>query len=575
MFYRMLGPSFLSALALAVADIADALVVGNRVGETCLAAIGIVTPLYMVYNLIGYTFSIGGSVMHGRLSTSGDTQMVSANFRRLLVILMGIAAAIAVFGNLTLRPMLALLGVGADRAALLSMCEAYARPMLYAAPIFLLNFLLYDFIRCDDDAGFASVGFSLGCVSDLCLNILFVIILDWGVRGAIASTVIAQSVSVAVQLCHFFNHKGLLTWQSVLKAKAENVGSVCRQSLGIGFSASVQYIFQFLFLMLGNRLLLLAGDRGLINGDLYVAVFDVVMNVSYVALALYQASADTLQPLASIFSSEHDEESLRYVLHLTMLWGLSAGIVLSLLLGIFAAPVAALFGLTDAAVEAVHAIRIFCLSTPFAGILIIQIRYDQCCGRKRLSGLATLLRTQVLLLPATVLLGLFMPSAFWWLFPVTEGTACLLMQIIRPHLIRQKRTDLPVFSAGMDAENRDLGRVMEALTAYCEENEIEMRQAVLIQLAVEELSLVTIEQAFKGQPDEYIQLTLVSENQNFILHIRNSAPYFNPLDMRIEKMRQEAEDSVMDSVGVMMVKEKVKGIQYWNYEGCNVLTVVF
>ena len=164
MFYRMLGPSFLSALALAVADIADALVVGNRVGETGLAAIGIVTPLYMVYNLIGYTFSIGGSVMHGRLSTSGDTQMVSANFRRLLVILMGIAAAIAVFGNLTLRPMLALLGVGADRAALLSMCEAYARPMLYAAPIFLLNFLLYDFIRCDDDAGFASVGFSLGCV---------------------------------------------------------------------------------------------------------------------------------------------------------------------------------------------------------------------------------------------------------------------------------------------------------------------------------------------------------------------------------------------------------------------------
>ena len=37
MFYRVLWPSFVSALTLAVADIADALVVGSRMGEKGLA----------------------------------------------------------------------------------------------------------------------------------------------------------------------------------------------------------------------------------------------------------------------------------------------------------------------------------------------------------------------------------------------------------------------------------------------------------------------------------------------------------------------------------------------------------
>ncbi len=46
MFYRVLWPALISAVALAVADIADALVIGARVGEKGLAAIGIVATVF-------------------------------------------------------------------------------------------------------------------------------------------------------------------------------------------------------------------------------------------------------------------------------------------------------------------------------------------------------------------------------------------------------------------------------------------------------------------------------------------------------------------------------------------------
>ena len=53
--------------------------------------------------------------------------------------------------------------MNASRPELLAQCEAYARPLVTAAPVFLLNYLLYDFVRCDDDPDLASLGFSLGC----------------------------------------------------------------------------------------------------------------------------------------------------------------------------------------------------------------------------------------------------------------------------------------------------------------------------------------------------------------------------------------------------------------------------
>ena len=66
MLHAALFPSFVSAMALALADIADAVVVGTKIGENGLAAIGIVMPIYMIYNIIGYGLSIGGEVRQGR-----------------------------------------------------------------------------------------------------------------------------------------------------------------------------------------------------------------------------------------------------------------------------------------------------------------------------------------------------------------------------------------------------------------------------------------------------------------------------------------------------------------------------
>ncbi len=580
MFYRVLWPASISALALSFADIADALVVGQRVGEQGLAAIGIVTPIYMIYNLFGYGIARGGCVTHGKLTAGGKNETALCVFRSLAWKALLGALLFAVLGNVFMRPLLALLGVNDTRKELLSLCESYARPLVGAAPLFMLNFLLYDFTRCDDEPGLATLGLTLGSAVDLGLNIFFVLILGKGVAGSVWATVTAQIVCAAVLSVHLFDHSGVLHLKSILRARGEpaQVLSLCLESLGIGFSTSVRYVFQFLFLFIANRLLLAAGDRGIIDGSLYVAVFDVVMNVSHVAYSIYRASAETMQPLASTFSEEHDESSLKYALRLALFWGVGLGAFLSAVLALLAVPISGVFGLRDSAsvLISVPAIRWFCLSTPIAGALFILIAYYQSSGCAKLSSLITLLRSAVFLLPFTVLFGLLFPKSFWLLFPATEAASLLAFLAIRFLFERgnvQRR--LPLFSAVLNNADHELHQVLVRLDAFCRAQEIPLKKAMQIQLAVEELCLVTMERAFSGKNDEYIQITLaLEESGDCTLCIRNSAPRFNPLMMNMGKLQKGREEEFLDSVGVLMVKKTAKSFTYRNYEGFNVMRVV-
>ena len=578
MFFQVLRPSLIAALALAFANMADAVVVGNRMGESGLAAIGVVTPVYMIYNVVGLAFSTGGCVTYSRLTAGGKDEEALALFKLMAIWLLGLSVVFGVLGNLLLRPLLALLGADASYPELLELCAQYAGPLILGAPVFVMNFLIYDFVRCDNGAYYATLGFSVGCLMDLALNILFVLVLGLGVTGSIFATVISQTVSVAIMSIHFFRGRGILTQKRLRAARlSADSGRFVRRSLRIGISSSARYVFQFLFLIMGNRLLLQAGERGLIDGEIYVAVFDLVMNVSYLVYGLYQAASDTMQPLAATFSAEHDWDDLHYLLILALRWGLIVGIAVGTLLVVLNVPVAKLFGITEreSLIVSGRAIPTFCLSAPFAGVSFILTGFFQSVGKEKLASFATVSRTLIFLLPTTFMSGLFFPFEVWWLFVISEVGSLLVLSAVSWRSARTVKDDTPVFHASLDPEHRELDGILQGVTAFCEEQEIPERQKALIELAVEELCLVTQEQAFTGRPDEYIRLTVAKENNgDYILHIRDSAPYFNPLDMRMGKIRAGEKEDLLDSLGVMMVRKQAKDFHYRNYQGFNVMTLV-
>ena len=83
MFYKMLIPSLISSVGFALSDMADALVVGQRMGETGLAAISLCLPIYMLMNVITDAFGIGGGVRFSCLLGEGNEDEAVRCFNRI------------------------------------------------------------------------------------------------------------------------------------------------------------------------------------------------------------------------------------------------------------------------------------------------------------------------------------------------------------------------------------------------------------------------------------------------------------------------------------------------------------
>ena len=80
MFYRFLLPSCLSSLALSIGNMVDALVIGTRVGEEGLAALSLVLPVYMVFNVFDIGIAVGGSIEFSRLLGAGKAKRGEGTF---------------------------------------------------------------------------------------------------------------------------------------------------------------------------------------------------------------------------------------------------------------------------------------------------------------------------------------------------------------------------------------------------------------------------------------------------------------------------------------------------------------
>lgn len=98
MFRRMLIPSLISSVGLAFADMADAVVVGHRMGTVGLAAISFCLPFYMILNVLMHGLGIGGSTRYARLMGEGKPKEAVACFNRIMRagVLIGLFLAVIV-----------------------------------------------------------------------------------------------------------------------------------------------------------------------------------------------------------------------------------------------------------------------------------------------------------------------------------------------------------------------------------------------------------------------------------------------------------------------------------------------
>ncbi len=564
-FGRLWAPAMASSLTLAVADMADAIVVGQKMGAAGLAAISLALPVYMVVNVFVHGMGIGGSVRYSRLLGEGKEQEAVSGFNQMLKAALIISFFSAVLGNVFLEQLLFALGVKPADGTLFFVSRDYVRIILSGMPVLFLSYLLNYYLRNDNSQKLAGVGFTIGNLADFGMNVLFVLILDFGAAGAAMSTVLGQLISVMIYLPATLQKKHALRFMS---AKIEIREAAA--SFRTGFSTSVQYIWQMFFLLIANHTLMhYSGEAG-------VAVFDMVQNVSYIILYLYDGTAKAMQPLTSTYQGEYNEKGCLSVKRMGILYGTAVGIVASVLLALFPETMCVIFGLEgEAAVSmASYAIRIYCLGGVFGGISVILEGYYQSCKEEGLAFYLATLRGAAVLIPCTILFAPLGLEAFWFLFPATEIISLVCFLFLKKITKRKEPFDRKrVYSRTIEGKNDDLGLLLEEVEAFCKTWKAEKKQRYFVTMTIEEICLLIIEKAFENQSRGYIQVTLAACLDNeFELHIRDNARMFNPFSMETNKASREGSYD-MDAMGIFVIRQKAKHFFYRQYQGFNTLIV--
>ena len=566
MFGRLFVPSLCASFGLAFSDMADALVVGLRMGETGLAAIGMTLPLFMAINLFMHGFGIGGSVRYSQLLGAGRADEAVRSFNQVLQWALAVGFVIALVVNLFPATLMRLLGATGADALAYDQTLTYARVISAGAPIIFLNYVLNYYLRSDDQQKRASIGFLAGTLVDIGLNALLVLALNMDILGAALATLAGSLVAVLVYLPGLIRHKRVLRFARFRPSAREAL--TCFKT---GISSSVQYVYQLVFLLIANHTLLgISGETG-------VAVFDMVQNASYLITYLYDAAGKALQPLASTFYGEKNRAAVKRALGLALKWGLGCGIVAAIALSAFPEAVCAAFGLSGAQAlgEGARALRIYCLSSAFAGISMTLETYFQSIERERDAFVIATLRGCAVLLPATLLFALLSPGEFWWVYPVVEAIslgAYLLWRKIKPAPADPFPAER-ILPGLIRSRTEDLAGLLSQIEEFCECWGATPRQQYYVTMAVEEISVAIIDNAFGQMRDGYIQITLIAcEDNDFELHIRDNASFFNPFSLETNKVSEDG-DYDMDAMGMMVVKNQAKTFFYRQYQCYNTLVV--
>ena len=560
MFRRFFLPTLFSAIGWALGDIADALFVGIRLGKVGLATMSLVAPVYMVYNVLDVGIALGTSVKYTQALGKGRAKKGVEIFSQMLVVALIVSILVGAIGLLTMPYILRFLGAGSVRSELWRYTKEYLQIMFLGAPITFLYFLLYYCVRCDDAEKLAGAGYTIGYLTDVVASAVFIMGFKLDVKGAIYATVLGKAVGVCIFLFHFTRKWAVLRFKLV-KPDFKLIFS----TLKTGMSSSVGYIGQFIALIVVNNLLQRMGGSGAL------AELNVVQNVSYVALAIYTAIGDTVQPLSGTFFAEHNRDATKRVMYLGLIIGVIYGIIVAVLFAFFAPSVCALFGLKGAAIKTgTFAIQMFCLSIIPAGVNIVWSSCFQATKRERIVFLINQLRTFICFLAFALILSRFELKWFWLTFLGAELLTLLIWGPIA--YIKKKPVSNKVFTYLLDVNSSDLSELLSKSEEFFDANDIDMKQSFTIIMCIEEVCQAIIENAFDRKGNEYIMLSVCIENDgSVVLHFRDNAAQFNPFAMRMGQDYDD--DEQLASLGIQMVKNKSKQFFYRKYSGFNTLTV--
>lgn len=361
-FFKYISQSIAGMIGISVYILADTFFISVHSGADGLAVLNLILPVYGLVYAIGAMIGIGSATRY----TINKARQENTDFYFTQSVFWCLICSIPFILTGVFAPEKFLEILGGDRQ-LISLGRGYLRIMLITTPLFMSNYTFTAFARNDHAISRAMAGAIAGSMFNIVFDYIFMFPMGLGLSGAALATAFSPAITMLICTTHYLgnkNHVGL-KWKS---PSLKHLISCCQ----LGISAFVGELSSAIITIIFNMLLLgIAGNIG-------VAAYGVIANLSLVAMSIFNGLAQGAQPL---ISKNYGKGNLKNVKNL-LKWSLISCLILEIIIVFIS------WGFTDNLIGIFNSennlellkyahtgLRIYFLGFLFAGINIMLVAY--------------------------------------------------------------------------------------------------------------------------------------------------------------------------------------------------------
>ena len=429
LFNSIFFPTLLSMVFASLFTVADGIFVGQGVGSNALAAINIVSPLFLITTGIALMFGAGVSVVASIHLSQNNSKAANINITQAFEVATLLMAMIAVAVYFFRIPFLRLLG---SSDALLPLCQDYLLPILPGCVCIVIQMIGTFVIRLDGSPKFAASLEIFPGLLNIILDWLFVFPMQMGIAGsAIASSVSCAAAAGMAVWYMLFRRRNVKICRlklslTSLYLTARNVGYMARS----GFSSMLGELAMSVMLLTGNYVFMRElGEDG-------VAAFSIACYLYPIVYMVNNSVAQSAQPIISYNHGAGNRYRVQRAFRVSLSTAIICGVLATTFLTLCAKPLVGLFlqAGTTAYEIAISGLPLFSYSALFFALNVAIIGYYQATEQNARATLCMTFRGLVFLVPAFILMPQFIyPQGMWLAVPITE---CMTLAVI---LLTNKR----------------------------------------------------------------------------------------------------------------------------------------
>ncbi|WP_458405521.1 MATE family efflux transporter [Methanobrevibacter sp.] len=380
-------PMMLSMLLIMLYNIADSIWVAG-LGADALAAVGFITPLFMVLVGLGNGIGAGANSLIARYIGAGKPD--DANNAGLHGILLAIIVSVifTVIIESFMVPILQMMGAGET----IQYAMDYSYIIFGFLFIFVYSGVASAIFRSEGDMRRATIAIAVTAVMNIILDPIFIYVLNFGISGAAWATVISASLSCIVMSYWIWGKKD--TYLDLSLKNFNFSGKMIIDNLQVAIPSTLESLVFSILAIIINSLLVMAADTTA------VAVYTASMRIVQLAMIPLIGLGTAVLTVAGVAYGARNYENLKTAHSYSIKLGFAISIALGAVMFIFSSQIATMFSYTEASAalspqiaQAISVLSLFVLAIPHG---MMSSMVFQGVGKGVYSLLITLLRSLIL-----------------------------------------------------------------------------------------------------------------------------------------------------------------------------------